>query len=269
MTKIRSLFILVLVLLAGCQQELADLGSLSDQSQLKSANADKTVTYYGNVVRLGNGNVKTYYTESLSGTPVELGIILNEAILSSLPEHPTSITLPFHFKAGKTNFTHALIDWNPMGHEPAHVYDKPHFDFHFYFGFTNAQRLAIGPNDTVQFAHVPDSIFCPPMYWKIPGGVPQMGAHWVDLLAPEFNGGVFTKTFIFGSYDGRFIFYEPMITRDYLLSQPNETIEIRQPAAFQSEGWYPMKYSVRYINTNPKQYIISLTNLAYHEAYAE
>jgi hypothetical protein len=260
---------LALALLAGCQSELNDLGSPSDQSQLKSANADKTVTFYSNVEHLGNGNVKTYYTQSLGGMPVELGIILNEAALSNLPKQPTSISIPFHMKAGKTNFTHVLIDWNPNGHEPEHIYDKPHFDFHFYFGFTNAQRLAIGPNDTVQFANVPDSDFWPPMYWKIPGGVPQMGAHWVDLLAPEFNGGMFTKTFIFGSYDGRFIFFEPMITRDYLLTHPNESIDIRQPAAFQSDGWYPMKYSIRYVNTNPKQYIISLTNLVYREAYEE
>jgi hypothetical protein len=29
-----------------------------------------------------------------------------------------------------------------------------------------------------------------------------MGVHWIDPKSPEFNGGKFTQTFIFGSYDG-------------------------------------------------------------------
>lgn len=268
MNKIRFSIILVLAFLAGCQSELTDLGSLSDQTQLKSANADKTVSFYSSVVHMGNGNVRTYYTEKLNGTPVEVGIILNEAALMNLPTTPQSIAIPFHMKAKATTFTHVYIDWNPQGHEPEHVYDKPHFDFHFYFGFTNEQRLAIGPNDTVQFASQPDSIFMPPMYLHLPGGVPQMGAHWVDLLAPELNGGTFTKTFIFGSYNGKFIFLEPMITLAYLQWHPNESIAIRQPAEFQKEGYYPLKYSIRYA-MNPNRYIISLTDLVYHEAYTE
>jgi len=29
-------------------------------------------------------------------------------------------------------FKFVELDWNPGGHEPAGVYDTPHFDFHFY-----------------------------------------------------------------------------------------------------------------------------------------
>ncbi len=48
------------------------------------------------------------------------------------------------------------------------------------------------------------------------GGVPQMGAHWVDVTSPELNGSTFAQTFIYGSYDGQVNFYEPMITLDFL-----------------------------------------------------
>jgi hypothetical protein len=48
-----------------------------------------------------------------------------------------------------------------------------------------------------------------------------MGSHFVDITSPEFNGGIFTQTFIFGSYESNVIFYEPMITLDYLLSKPS------------------------------------------------
>jgi hypothetical protein len=56
-----------------------------------------------------------------------------------------------------------------------------------------------------------------------------MGAHWADLLSPEFSGSPFTKTFILGTYDGKVIFWEPMITRAYLLTQPDEFVTVRQP----------------------------------------
>ena len=31
-----------------------------------------------------------------------------------------------------TQYKFVQFDWNPAGHEPAGVYDLPHFDFHFY-----------------------------------------------------------------------------------------------------------------------------------------
>ena len=114
-------------------------------------------------------------------------------------------------------------------------------------------------DDPFSLPHVPDH------YLQTPGGEPQMGAHWVDLLSPEFSpGGSFTKTFIWGSYDGKFIFWEPMITREYLLSDPNDLIELRQPSAFQRDGYYATHYKVSYSST-PKEYTVSLMNLIYHE----
>ena len=90
-----------------------------------------------------------------------------------------------------------------------------------------------------------------------------MGAHWADVTSPEFNGGGFTKTFIMGSWNGSFIFYEPMITRDYLLTQQDVTSPVRQAAAYARSGWYPTDYRVSY-STSPNQYTVSLINLTYH-----
>ena len=91
-----------------------------------------------------------------------------------------------------------------------------------------------------------------------------MGAHWIDLLAPEFNGGTFTRTFIYGSFDGEFTFYEPMLTLDYLLSKPSETIPIRVPGAFQKDGYHPTDYRIRY-DAKSREYTIAIINLTHHE----
>ena len=46
-----------------------------------------------------------------------------------------------------------------------------------------------------------------------------MGAHWLDITSPELNQEnpkSFTQTFIYGSYDGKVIFMEPMITKAFM-----------------------------------------------------
>jgi hypothetical protein len=96
-----------------------------------------------------------------------------------------------------------------------------------------------------------------------------MGAHWVDLLSPEFHGVKFTNTYIWGSYSGKFIFWEPMLTLAYLQSQPNDLIPLRQPAKYQKDGWYAQKYQVSYSlfpNLNTGEYTVALKNLKHYTA---
>jgi hypothetical protein len=85
-----------------------------------------------------------------------------------------------------------------------------------------------------------------PDYVKDPGGVPQMGTHWTDSTSAEFNGQVFTKTLIYGSDKGKFIFVEPMFTKAYLETHPHFTGNIKQPAEFQKGGYYPTSYKIDY-----------------------
>lgn len=60
-----------------------------------------------------------------------------------------------------------------------------------------------------------------------------MGGHALDLTGPEFNGGVFTNTFIYGFYQGEEIFLEPMLTKSYLESlSGSSTFTIRQPGQY-------------------------------------
>ncbi|MGE5424523.1 MAG: DUF5602 domain-containing protein [Syntrophothermus sp.] len=218
--------------------------------------------FYGPTVPIGNGVARAWVQEDDNGAPLAVGINLSEKALENLPPDPTQYVLYFPKNKGENFYKHMLVDWNPQGHEPPGIYDLPHFDFHFYW-ITNQERLAIGPAGAPQFGIYPAAQYVPPAY--IPtSGVPEMGTHWIDVLSPEFNGQVFTKTFILGSWNGSFVFYEPMITRSYLLTHPQETLPVRQPSAFQQDGWYPTDYSIAY-STSPFQYTIALRNLAYHE----
>jgi len=93
----------------------------------------------------------------------------------------------------------------------------------------------------------PPSDQIPTDYEKIPGGVPQMGAHWVDTTSPEFQGQTFTTTSIYGSYDGNVIFFEPMITLDFIEQRVDFSDAIQQPRAYPVSGnFYPLKYGVHF-----------------------
>ncbi|UUZ55880.1 FAD-dependent monooxygenase [Massilia sp. H-1] len=56
----------------------------------------------------------------------------------------------------------------------------------------------------------------------------HMGNHYADGKSPEFNGGSFTHTFILGAFDGGITFYEPMLTKEYLQSEPDQCTPIKQ-----------------------------------------
>ena len=70
---------------------------------------------------------------------------------------------------------------------------------------------------------------------------PAMGNHLIDLTGPEFNGQRFTRSWIFGIYDGRITYYEEMLSRDYLLSKPDTCNPIKAAAAVGQAGYYPTR----------------------------
>jgi hypothetical protein len=188
---------------------------------------NKNEVFKGPVVKFQHGKAWTWIEVDDHNKPQRIGISIDDEAMNSLDtgatgegghHHVNSLSLQFHPKASVTPFTHALLDWNPHGHEPAGLYDKPHFDFHFYM-MPEAERLAIPPYevDSTGFLNFPAAGYTPPTYVPGPGGVPQMGAHWIDFTTPELNGQPFTQTFLYGSYNGKVIFYEPMITKAFHL----------------------------------------------------
>jgi hypothetical protein len=106
--------------------------------------------------------------------------------------------------------------------------------------------------------------------------VPMMGVHWVDMRSHELQkllGNAagyqpFTATFIHGSWDGRFHFWEPMITRAYIeakksASDPavrDEIISIPTPAKYHVPGAYPSAYRITW-DAQAREYRIALTGM--------
>lgn len=196
---------------------------------------------------LGKGYVYSWIEKGIRHEIKALGISITGSAMNSLPETAKEIVLQPKSAHTVLPFKHFTVDWNPQGHEPPHIYDTPHFDFHFYT-ITEHERHMItcqGANAAI-CTKAPLADYIAADYAPTPDPVPMMGWHWVDLKAPEFNGLPFTATFIYGYHNAKLIFLEPMITVEYFETHPQTAFMIREPAKVSQSGLYPRRYFVRF-----------------------
>jgi hypothetical protein len=233
---------------------IAALSLLVFSSCKKDKTETKEKVFKGEAKTFQHGKAWTWYEEDEAGNPLRMAIAIDDEAMNSLDtsapggpghHHTNAASLKLHPKAAATPFTHILVDWNPKGHDPEPIYGKPHFDFHFYTS-SEAERMAIPAyaQDSTKFLRYPAPAYLPASYVPIPGGIPQMGSHWVDVTSPELSGAPFTQTFIYGTYNGKVNFYEPMITGEFIKANPGFERSIPQPAKFEKGGWYPTKMRI-------------------------
>jgi hypothetical protein len=143
----------------------------------------------------------------------------------------------------------ATVNWNPEGHVPPAppVWSAAHFDFHFFM-VDPALIQGIRPGPCGEFIHCDDSARAskaiperhfPPDYIDVGAAVPGMGNHLVDSKDPELADPKlgFSSTFIYGAYDGKLIFLEPMVSHAYLSKRPQECRPVRAPRSYAVEGY--------------------------------
>jgi Domain of unknown function (DUF5602) len=245
---------------------------------------------YGAPIELGKGQARTYVVrDQKTGNPVEIGVALTENALEGLPEsgehggngHEHYASHILELPAGHgTPYRFVELDWNPKGH--GGPYTARHFDFHFY-------RIPLEEHDAIdpakadyaaQAAAFPAAEELPTGYvsshllMKLPpaqAAVPKMGLHWIDVNSPELppRNRPFTATFIVGSWAGKVIFDEPMITRDFILAHRDSLAggtSIPVPAAerYVPAGFYMDSYRVSF-DRQTGEYRVALTGLAWRE----
>lgn len=258
-------------------------------------------TFYGPAQRLGNGTVQMYAVYK-GKTPRTLGYRLTANALKGLPtsgsdgkhcypierdgettvecvqEYGNALALPKRATQDKAfPFTWALLTWDPKGHDPPEIYGVPHFDFHFYMqNEAEVNAIATGPCPGLMNCEdlkraripVPDQ-YKPDVYHDMGAVVPGMGNHLMDMNSPEFHGKPFTQTFMYGAFDGKITFYEPMITKAWLeglaAGRKGSCTAFPQPRAWKKAGWYPTAYCLGY-RAKSKVYTISITDFAYRKA---
>lgn len=240
---------------------------------------------YGPKVVMGDGYIRSYAVTRRNGKPKSIGIEFNGHSLQGIagPDDPpsdgkwdiydengnvvwyccgTEHVLKLPANAKNTPFKHIVVNWNNKGHPPPAVYTVPHFDFHFYTISNRKRKSIVAPAAEEMCGNPAQPLSCelfdiatkplpdeqlPPDYFS-PGAVePGMGNHLLDMFTPELNGGTFTQTWIYGTWNGKISFFEPMITMDYLQSlHGRNCFSLKSPERFAKAGYYPTQYCAIY-----------------------
>ncbi len=256
----------------------------------------------GPEVPVGNGTARMFVELGPHGEPRALGIALTEAALTGLATRMNTTSRCFD-KNGDGTVSHgeclgdyqadlvlpagatglglpvrwATVNWNPEGHmQPAPpVWSAAHFDFHFFMVEPALiQGIRTGP--CAEFIHCEDSVragtplperHVPDGYIDVGAAVAAMGNHLVDARDPELADPTlgFSRTFIYGAYDGKLIFLEPMVSHAFLSSRPQQCTPVRPPKAFATAGYYPTSYCVRH-DAATATYRVTLEGLVYRQA---
>ena len=265
----RSVVPLVAMILTGC----ALLGRSADAPPVR---------HLGAQTELGRGTASSYAEVNRQGEPTAIGIVFSPTALDGLPAggsdlhhcfdrnrdgrvdrateclHTFEHVIPLPdavARRGDVPFKWVLLNWNPSGHIPPGIYDVPHFDVHFFIEpIANVFTLQAGPCgpefvrcDQFEIGKQPvPSNYVHPDFRDVDAVVPAMGNHLVDLTGPEFNKQPFTRSWIFGVYGGKVIFYEEMVTRALLLDKPQSCFPIKSPKAVATSGFYPTVSCLRH-----------------------
>jgi hypothetical protein len=217
----------------------------------------------GPTLRLGDGSGYAWVRRDGSGKPIAFGLSIDDAALTKLGDEHTKTAFPLPTVDGLP-FRTIVVDWEPKGHRPTEVYGVPHFDFHAYAIGESAREAitADGPSGPVMPSPdlVPDGYVAP-----MPSTVPKMGMHFVPAGAPEFHGGTFAATPVYGYSGGHFAFIESMITLSYLKNLPTASGTIALPLRVETTGTYPQRWTVAH-DGQIGRYEIGFEGLAMRES---
>lgn len=244
-----------------CGIVVATFPACSDSTPT-TAPVDLSGTFYGNTTTsLEAGSGRGYITLDAEGKPTELGLAIIDGSFALMPATNSEYVFTLPSQASVTAYNHAVVNWVPAGHEPT-PYLVPHFDVHFYL-ITGQARNAITPTAdpayATKLALAPPASFLPAGY-VMDMGMQRMGMHWRDPAAPELSGQPFTSTYLYGSYDGKITFVEPMIAKSYLDSKPSLVKRsVTLPQLGSKTGYQATAYSIVFDGTK-KEYRIALTD---------
>ncbi|HEY6364733.1 MAG TPA: hypothetical protein VI585_08075 [Candidatus Binatia bacterium] len=252
---------------------------------------------------VGNGTVSSYAEFDQNGVPTAIGIVFQASALEGLPtahsdghhcfdrnkdgkvdqqtecfaSHEWIIPLPSEAaRRPEIPFKWVGLNWNPHGHIPPGVYDLPHFDVHFYIDpIEKIFAIESGPCglefvrcDQFKLATKPlPANYMHADFKNVDAVAPAMGNHLIDPTSPEFHGKKFTRTWIYGVYDGRLTFFEEMLTLEYMLSRPATCFPIKSPPAVNVRGYYPTQSCIRYL-PQANEYTVSMEGFTLREASA-
>ena len=233
-------------------------GGCSSDSTANLLDLSRTID--GSSLPLGQGNIRSWVRLGRGGSVTAIGVTFGEAALAGLPAVSKEYLLTLPAEAASTPFKEIAVNWQANGHPPPGIFDKPHFDFHFYMMDENGRNAVVPSNAaTIQQAPAPELV--PKDYVADPYFVPRSGVHYTDPTTPEFHGQPFTQDFIYGFAFAKMAFVEPMVTTAYLATKPQFSAALKLPQSYSPTGlYYPTSYAITY-DGSKQEYTVSLEGM--------
>lgn len=226
-------------------------------------------THAGSAVAIGKGEAYAMVRTGSDGAVTSIGVVMTAAALDGLPTRvpgersDVPYLLPMPASGPKTVVDHVVVNWEPTGHAPSKVYDVPHFDFHFYVvDRGEVERIVFAsPDESGAPDQQPPAELMAAGYILPPGTAKsKMGVHAVNPASGEFQQQPFNAAFIYGYYNKRLTFIEPMVSLAYLKSKPSVSLPVSRPAKYSWPGAYPSSYRVAFDEAH-QAYEIALEDL--------
>jgi hypothetical protein len=226
--------------LAAAVVAVLTLGALVASAADHRAAAGDARVVYGSALALGQGSARTYVALDHEGVPVTFGVAVAEGALAHEPTAAT-LMLPVPATVRWAGYDHVLLEWQPRVDDPAP--SQPRLAFRFY---TSAE------SGEARVRHEPVG------HARLPDGVSAAGAHGDTTI--EIDGRRFTRTFIYGAFDGQFVAFEPVITAATLAAarangQSTEILTL--PGSHAGSGRYATSYAVAY-DAAAREYRVAL-----------
>jgi hypothetical protein len=209
----------------------------------------------GEVTQWYGHPIVTFATFEADGKTVkDFGSLVSMASISAIPpgafmsyqwlKVPPSV-------AEQTFIRSFQVDFMPMGHPPAKVYDVPHIETHaFWWTADEISKLSCQNADDNR---VPSNEFIPAGTWNFdpapgtPNCLPGMGVHGFDMNAPELNGARFTRSLSVIAARGEFMSYEPKVTVEEIQKRQDFTIKLPAPQKLPRTTRIPSTYTATYM----------------------
>lgn len=200
------------------------------------------------------------------GIATELGATVPLTLVESVPADAEMVwppaelaSVPFPLEAREQlGIDHLGINWEAHGHPPQSFLAQ-HFDFHFY-SISEDEVSAIDCSDGSKPTDAPAHYALPDI--DVPGlgvlqglCVPAMGMH----AMPEgevHETDPFAASMMIGYYQGRPIFFEPMVSRDLLLERSDFALAMPRVMSLPQGVRYPSAFRAEYDDTRAEYELI-------------
>ena len=187
---------------------------------------------------------------------VELGATIPMTLIDAVPADAemvwppqplVTVGLPDEVRTA-LGLDHMVINWEAHGHPPT-SFMAQHFDFHFY-SITQDEVRAIDCSDQSKPTTIPSGYALPDI--DVPGMgvlvglcVPGMGMHAMpesDVTAID----PFEASMMLGYYGGEPVFFEPMVSRDFLLEESSFVLPMPVVEGLPAGVRYPTEFRAEY-----------------------